>query len=336
MKHYILFFILITLSFISSIPYHIEDIDCLATPWDPSCSNFHLNNSLVTTLNVVMCGSMYMSGCTVNNICNLKSYLGIYPQYCLPFSIYKELCTEMPGMDNCTQYTHLCLKNTSVIDCNMTVLPLLKGKNYKALIDDICSKMDMDGCDTCQMDSKCDKLAVYSKLCLQMPEMDQCDAWKNICGLVPNWPICKDNVVPSMKMYFHTGINEYILFQDIVPTTVGQYVIVLIVLFLASIGFELLKFWRTRVTANYLGRSEVNLSLINDKNTKASTSKSAYVLKTSTLYFVEITLGFLLMLLIMTFNVLICISIVVGRYAGALICGFLDDSTPLSKEVDCH
>jgi len=123
--------------------------------------------------------------------------------------------------------------------------------------------MDMDGCGTCQTDKKCDKLVVYSNLCMQM-EMKECSSWHTLCSVVPDWPLCSTPLVPAMKMYFHTGINEYFLFKELVPQTSGEYILALIITFLVSITYEFLKVWRNRISSRYFKIKSENISIINE------------------------------------------------------------------------
>jgi len=310
-------------------------LDCLSTPWDPSCKDFTLSDSDSNKFINYMCIDMYMAGCTIRNICNDAKYQNLYPSFCNPFSIYKEMCLDMPRMNDCDTFLKMCPSNTSITQCNITTLPnLLSTRTYNDLIKSICTTMDMDGCSDC-LNKSCDKLTVFSNLCLQM-DMKQCSSWHGLCSNVPKWPICSEgnSLIPSMKMYFHTGINEYFFLQQWVPQNDGQYVLALILTFIASVGYEFLKLWRNRIGKNY--QREKSFSPINE-HPNARAGKISYVLKSSTVYFVEITVGFLVMLLIMTYNVSLCITIVVGRYIGAIICGMIDDYTPdTTNEVECH
>ena len=80
--------------------------------------------------------------------------------------------------------------------------------------------------------SSCDLLATYSKLCKAMPDMSQCAAWKTMCVNIPDWNICSYSGAdspPEMRMYFHTGILDYILFKEWVPRTIGIYFVNLII-----------------------------------------------------------------------------------------------------------
>lgn len=47
--------------------------------------------------------------------------------------------------------------------------------------------MSMDGCTQCTSNNfqNCNLLKTYSNLCLSMPDMEECNIWKNICNLVP-------------------------------------------------------------------------------------------------------------------------------------------------------
>jgi len=305
-------------------------------PWDPSCKNFILPDQQITSMNTALCG-MYMPGCTILNICNNAKYSGMYPDFCKPFSIYKELCNDMPKMDSCSTYNKMCTSNSTIEQCSTKTLPLLHGKNYSELIEGICGSMDMDGCEICHNDKKCDRLKVYSDLCIQMDNMKQCDSWHSLCHMVSDWPLCANTLVPQMKMYFHTGINEYLLFQELVPQTLGQYLIAILLVFIVSFGYELLKLCRNKLTTNYRRKRDEKLGYTLGKILKWD--KFIYVASNTSIYFLEICIGFLLMLLVMTYNLFICLAIIFGRLLGSFVCGCLDDDPTISsysKDLECH
>merc|ERR1719231_855147 len=88
--------------------------------------------------------------------------------------------------------------------------------------------MSMTGCDTCTKNECTDPLMTLSTVCLSM-YMDGCADWDAMCKANEGklGSVCgtgSDGPVPSMIMYFHTGINEYILFKSWVPTNQGQYI----------------------------------------------------------------------------------------------------------------
>lgn len=94
-------------------------------------------------------------------------------------------------------------------------------------IKSICSSHFMNGCQTCNLENPadCDLLLLYSQLCKSMPYMSQCSNWKSMCSSsspfsVSSWnELCpsSDRISsdpPIMRMYFHTGIIDYVLFES--------------------------------------------------------------------------------------------------------------------------
>jgi len=117
-----------------------------------------------------------MPGCTINSLCQTKKYSS---PYCQPFSIYKDICTQMPRMSNCSIYRSMCVAGSVVKECNTTVLPLPSSSSLLEYITQICSDMNMAPCAQCDS-STCDYLTVYSELCLSMPSMENCSFWHSM------------------------------------------------------------------------------------------------------------------------------------------------------------
>ena len=113
----------------------------------------------------------------------------------------------------------------------------------------------MDGCDNCKIRSsadtysECDLLGTYSYLCQSMPEMSQCSNWMSMCEATPSLSFCATarngnaNAPPQMRMYFHTGFADYILFEGFVPRTPGEYIGACIFTLLLAILYEALFAW---------------------------------------------------------------------------------------------
>jgi len=281
-----------------------------------------------------------MSGCTIASICADPAKNTLYPNYCKPFSLYKLLCREMSGMSQCFAWRSMCVPtNSTVQQCAMESVPLLRGVEYKNFIRSICGEMGMTNCDKCTPAScPIDALRLYSDLCNEMPTMTQCANWNTLCTkYIQKWPLCPSGnaiIPPAMKMYFHTGFREYILFQGWVPQNDAEFIIAVILIFLFSVGYEFLKYFRAVLEKNHRMALEENVGILNGK--KPSTKSYPHLLVSSFLYFVEITLGFLLMLLAMTFNITIFLAVVIGRFVGVLIVGLLSENAPPAIEESCH
>jgi copper transporter 1 len=76
---------------------------------------------------------------------------------------------------------------------------------------------------------------------LKIADMSQCSSWKDLCSQAPSLSICSSNSAsdpPAMKMYFHTGIRDYILFETAIPETQGAYFGALLLCFLFAFLYE--------------------------------------------------------------------------------------------------
>jgi len=273
----------------------------------------------------------------VDRICQDEKY-GNGP-YCEDFGIYKEICMDMPGMKSCNDYTLMCTEDSVVKECFSKTLPLPSFKQTMFFINSICSNMDMSGCEQCNTGS-CEVLSVYSTLCLQMPDMEQCMDWKSICAIVPNWPICVGNEYssPVMKMYFHFNFNDYVLFKEWIPKTTMQYTGTWLAVFIFTALFDGFRFLRHLLEKKWAKDNEEKLSKsLNNPScheeleplTQNSVNKSPPTppfrwdidIPRSLLQFVETGWSFLIMLIAMTFNFGLFIAICSGAAFGCLLFG---------------
>jgi len=308
---------------------------CFQNPTNTSCSNYVLPSAMVNNDITMLCGMMgNMSGCAINTICSNDQYKkGVY---CAPFSIYKSLCKDMM-MKPCDDYSAVCVANSAIRECNMQTLPLPSSMALSKLITDICADMSMPGCEQCTGGGMvpCDVLTVYSDLCLSMPDMNQCADWHSICALVPTWPICTgqgSSVVPEMKMYFHTGILDYVLFKEWVPRDNLQYASSCFAIFLLAVLFDFFRYFRTKLEQKWardqLKETSINEESCHEELAPLSGKKQEYTIAPfrftvdiprALLQFVETGWSLLLMLVAMTFNVGLFFALCAGSAVGTLI-----------------
>jgi len=226
-------------------------------------------------------------------------------------------------------------------ECKTKHLPLPKSKEIAGQIQDICKDMDMAGCEQCtgQGATPCDVLLIYSQLCQSMPDMNQCSDWNSICSLVPTWPICfqseGNNYPPEMRMYFHTGIVDYVLFQEWIPRTTLQYVGTWFAIFLFAILFDVFRLFKQRVEQSWETESGEETSINSEENCheelKPLTPKSTIStvppfrlqrdLLRGIFVFVETGWSLVLMLVAMTFNVGLFLSLCAGAGVSAFLFG---------------
>lgn len=121
--------------------------------------------------------------------------------------------------------------------------------------------MNMEGCDRCTKTSStylsdCDLLETYSYLCTSMPEMNQCVEYKSMCSANPTLSYCSlagsFSAGVNMRMYFHNGIRDYVLFFGWVPRNNLQYGFTLLAIFVIAVVFEGFLFWQQWLEVQWL------------------------------------------------------------------------------------
>ncbi|KAJ3260439.1 hypothetical protein HK103_000581 [Boothiomyces macroporosus] len=121
--------------------------------------------------------------------------------------------------------------------------------------------MDMDGCEKCEGTkmNKCEVFKVYTDLCIAMPYMSQCRDYRTMCSWDPSLPFCDPELSvngPAMKMYFHWGIKDYVLFQSWVPFSSFSYFLACLFCFLTGIGYEYLLYFNQSLEAKWRHKEE--------------------------------------------------------------------------------
>jgi hypothetical protein len=203
----------------------------------------------------------------------------------------------------------------------------------------------------------CLALEVYGNLCHSMNGMEECSQFKALCTEAPKLPLCQGlpshrsgNTLPqpSMIMYFHSGFREYFLLESFVPASHGQYVGFCCIVFLVAIAYEFLISLGQSWERKSLKRVHLQREQDNHPNT-ASTSYTAPLLSwaggadgNDSLYiiarfrraaikglirFTTVSISYLLMLLSMTFNIGIFLSIVFGLGIGSALTSFFSISS---------
>jgi len=318
---------------------------CIPEPQHSYCTDYKL--PFVDKDVTMMCGGMManMSGCEVNNICTTNKYDSVY---CQPFSVLKDLCVDMSGMKSCKNYTSMCQKGSQVIQCDTKFIPM-NSTSMKENIISICEEMSMPGCEKCSTNAAsldCNVLSVYSNLCMSMPDMSQCHDWKLICGLVPDWPICPSSNsehAPQMRMYFHTGYEDYVLFKQWVPTSGATYFGTWLAVVFMGILYEFLKAVRAKLEKKWAQELAENYERVNDGEGQPLADEIMNTpfrwgvdLPRALLQFIEVGWGFLLMLVAMTYNVGLFFAVCVGASIGTLLFGRFVYSANYTAKASCH
>ncbi|XP_054166779.1 high affinity copper uptake protein 1-like [Oppia nitens] len=155
-----------------------------------------------------------------------------------------------------------------------------------------------------------------------------------------------------MKMYFHTNIgDDYVLFKQWKPTTAGDMVWTCIVIFLLGVTYEGLKYYREyllkawRVTTYYVSdtpngvRTNGSPRISNPReDTKADIYRKmmscSHLFQTG-LHMIQFFLSYILMLVFMTYNVYLCIAVLLGAGVGYFLFGWYK-STAVDITEHCH
>lgn len=158
-----------------------------------------------------------------------------------------------------------------------------------------------------------------------------------------------------MKMYFHVGVKEVILFHGWKTENVGQLIGSCIVLFIAALLYEGLKVFREEllVRANRQLRSENNPETLptNDETGENGVGSDEVIIQSepspktrifnkwhflqSILHIIQVTVSYMLMLVFMTYNVWLCLAVVLGAGAGYFCFGWRKQTTHDTNE-HCH
>ncbi|KAF9082950.1 hypothetical protein BGX23_011915 [Mortierella sp. AD031] len=365
--------VLLALSGESQVQAQGAAVDCLVTPSDPSCVSFQLPAATVMADLEGLCTQMpYMPGCSLYDSCKAAAKTD---QWCTPFSVLADICSvDMPKMKDCKNYVALCgaavnqtttVSRPSICKSAPMIASFPTTKSASALVIDICTEMDMAGCERCPKPppgayaANCDTLGTYAILCKAMPDMSQCATWKTMCSAssetastlsFQSSEYCASGVgnpdmnPPAMRMYFHLGFADYVLFEKWVPRNQGQYVGTWFALFFLTLFFQTISTYRTCLEARWAEEqaaeyddatksdSSVRLTSADGKHRSSifmhwvQLWRQPWTLKEAkqnairaVLTFVETTLGYALMLVTMTFNVPLFFAVIAGLTVGSVV-----------------
>ena len=295
-------------------------VDCLRNPSSPACHDFQYANA---TKDVgAICSSMgSMSGCAVWDQC--KAGGGARGSVCDAFSLLLRLCTEMPNMPACANLKALCINGTSVQACFLEPvllqhMPTVSQAQAGAL--QTCRMMPkMTACGACSANACHDPLTTLSHLCQAMPSMVPCGGWEAWCrqpggvDLLPAFcvgvPPISGGGVP-MRMYFHTGWRDYILFESWVPTSLGTYLAAIAGVTLGGVVSAWLRGLRALQEERAWRRRRPGA----DHVLRTNAERAAIVVAST-------VVDYALMLVAMTFNVGLFFAVCIGLGLGTLVFG---------------
>jgi len=136
-----------------------------------------------------------------------------------------------------------------------------------------------------------------------------------------------------MQMTFYASAKVTILFDQWQTTGAGDLIGSCIGIFLLAILYEGLKYFRewlyrrhyvalnvSKITAPGMNGSEINQTITNVSWIKSILSCSHFI--QTMLHFLQLVISYLLMLIVMTFNVWVCIAVVLGCTVGYFLFGW--------------
>jgi len=139
----------------------------------------------------------------------------------------------------------------------------------------------------------------------------------------------------GMMMSFHGGYKETILFDFWETKTVLAFVLSCLGLFVCAALYEGLKLGREKLMVYEVKRREKTLGDSERKPTIRARLFSRSHLCQTLLHMLQITVSYLLMLVFMTYNSYLCLSVVLGAGLGYFIFGF-QRVTSIDVNEHCH
>ncbi|XP_045200561.1 high affinity copper uptake protein 1-like isoform X6 [Mercenaria mercenaria] len=135
----------------------------------------------------------------------------------------------------------------------------------------------------------------------------------------------------GMLMFFHTGKCEFILFETLRTKDVGGLVGACVAIFALAIIYEGLKVFRemllqkAMLTGNKYaisnGSSSQDTMVISNKNVGLHMMTCSHFVQT-VLHMVQVFISYCLMLVFMTYNVWLCLSVILGAGIGYFLFGW--------------
>ncbi len=156
-------------------------------------------------------------------------------QECAALNVLGVLCAESAAIAD----TPECRARARACELSHCVFPAAvawpPAASLAAATRQMCEAMPMAGCERCSAEACADPLGALVAVCAGM-RMEPCDALTAVCPQLAGRPVLAallgcpagpasalDTAPPDMKMYFHTGIRDYLLLKQLVPGSALQY-----------------------------------------------------------------------------------------------------------------
>jgi len=148
-----------------------------------------------------------------------------------------------------------------------------------------------------------------------------------------------------MSMFFHFGVSETVLFKFWKTSNAGEMIGSIIFVFFLAVAYEALKFFREYLHRAHLKSVAFNTVTVPIGNgiSHAKETQNIVQLKMlsgthaaqTILHMVQFVISYLLMLIFMTYNVWLCIGVVLGAGVGYFLFGW-QRSVIVDITEHCH
>ncbi|ENN72394.1 high affinity copper uptake protein 1 [Dendroctonus ponderosae] len=136
-----------------------------------------------------------------------------------------------------------------------------------------------------------------------------------------------------MEMSFFFSTSGTVLFSQWKFNSIGGLIGSMIAIYALAFGYEALKFYRTHLISTAISIRQKNAASGDDRFTELTILSKSHLIQTM-FHGVQATFSYFLMLIFMTYNAWLCISVVMGLVCGYFVFGW---RTPvLSSVTDDH
>ncbi|KAJ6648892.1 High affinity copper uptake protein 1 [Pseudolycoriella hygida] len=147
----------------------------------------------------------------------------------------------------------------------------------------------------------------------------------------------------GMSMFFHFGYTEVILIEQWSINSVFGLLASMLAIIIMGALYEGLKyyreylFWKTYNSLQYRAVSVPDKPVVNEDTSRVvqPTMLSAMHVYQTLLHILQVTVSFLLMLIFMTYNVWLCLAVVIGAAGGYFLFGWRK-SVIVDVTEHCH
>lgn len=130
-----------------------------------------------------------------------------------------------------------------------------------------------------------------------------------------------------MMMYFHLGLHEVVLFEQWHIHTVGDLALSIVGIIVIGVIYEAIKSYRDHLYVTTAKARKVG----EQRSRKALLFSSAHTVHTI-LHACQLFIGYVLMLIFMTYNVYLCLAVVIGATLGYWL---FSSSKSNSENIEC-